>query len=54
MSDKDNSKYEVDFIINKKIYCNDYNLDDSLVVLDIDDLRSIITKELIERMEYKI
>lgn len=39
------NKYEVAFIAGNKIYCNDYYDDDSLVVLEEKDLKTILTRE---------
>lgn len=38
-------KYEVALVEKNKIYCNDYNYDDSLVVLKEKDIKTILTKE---------
>lgn len=38
-------KYEVAFISGNRIYCNDYNYDDSVVVLEEKDIETILTKE---------
>ena len=54
VKDKDNYCLEVSFVRNNEIYCNDYNLDDSVVVLNIKDLKSIVTKEQFARIEYKV
>lgn len=39
------TKYEVAFISENKIYCNDYYLDDSLIVLEEEDIKTILTRE---------
>lgn len=38
-------KYEVAFVKENKIYCNDYNYDDSLVILKEENIKTILTKE---------
>ena len=53
VKDKDN-KYEVAFVKEDKIYCNDYNLDDSLITLREQDIKTILTKEQFEANCYKV
>ena len=53
VKDKDN-KYEVAFVKDDKIYCNDYNLDDSLITLREQDIKTILTKEQFEANCYKV
>lgn len=53
VKDKDN-KYEVAFVKDDKIYCNDYNLDDSLITLREQDIKAILTKEQFEADCYKV
>ena len=48
------NKYEVAFIKDDKIYCNDYNYDDSLVVLEEKDIKTILTKESYMANCYKV
>ena len=48
------NKYEVAFVKDDKIYCNDYNLDDSLVTLREQDIKAILTKEQMEANQYVI
>ena len=48
------NKYEVAFVKNDKIYCNDYNLDDSLITLREQDIKAILTKEQMEANCYKV
>lgn len=48
------NKYEVAFVKDDKIYCNDYNLDDSLVTLREQDIKAILTKEQMEDNCYKV
>lgn len=47
-------KYEVAFVKENKIYCNDYNYDDSLVVLKEKDIKTILTKEQYMANCYKV
>lgn len=47
-------KYEVAFVKENKIYCNDYNYDDSLVVLKEKDIKTILTKESYKANCYKV
>lgn len=47
-------KYEVAFVKENKIYCNDYNYDDSLVVLKEKDIKTILTKENYMANCYKV
>ena len=53
VKDKDN-KYEVDFVKDDKIYCNDYNLDDSLITLREQDIKAILTREQFKANCYKV
>ena len=46
--------YEVAFIAGNRIYCNDYNYDDSLVVLEEKDIKTILTKESYMANCYKV
>ena len=48
------NKYEVAFVKDDKIYCNDYNLDDSLITLREQDIKAILTKEQMEANCYKV
>ncbi len=48
------NKYEVAFIAGNKIYCNDYYDDDSLVVLEEKDLKTILTREQYLNNCYKV
>lgn len=48
------NKYEVAFVKDDKIYCNDYNLDDSLITLREQDIKVILTKEQFEANCYKV
>ena len=48
------NKYEVAFVKDDKIYCNDYNLDDSLITLREQDIKAILTKEQMEDNCYKV
>ena len=48
------NKYEVAFVKYDKIYCNDYNYDDSLVVLEEKDIKTILTKESYIANCYKV
>ena len=48
------NKYEVAFIAENKIYCNDYNYDDSLVELEEKDIKTILTKESYMANCYKV
>lgn len=48
------NKYEVAFVKDDKIYCNDYNLDDSLITLREQDIKTILTKEQYEANCYKV
>ena len=45
---------EVAFIAGNRIYCNDYNYDDSLVVLEENDIKTILTHEQFEANCYKV
>lgn len=47
-------KYEVAFISGNRIYCNDYNYDDSVVVLEEKDIETILTKEIYMAKCYKV
>ena len=53
VEDKYNT-YEVAFIAGNRIYCNDYNYDDSLIVLEEKDIETILTKESYMANCYKI
>lgn len=48
------NKYEVAFVKYDKIYCNDYNLADSLITLREQDIKSILTKESYMSNCYKV
>ena len=48
------NKYEVAFVKDDKIYCNDYNLDDSLITLREQDIKAILTKESYMANCYKV
>ena len=48
------NKSEVAFVKDDKIYCNDYNLDDSLITLREQDIKAILTKESYMANCYKI
>lgn len=48
------NKYEVAFVKDDKIYCNDYNLDDSLITLREQDIKTILTKEQYEANCFKV
>ena len=48
------NKSEVAFVKDDKIYCNDYNLDDSLITLREQDIKAILTKEQMEANQYVI
>lgn len=48
------NKYEVAFVKDDKIYCNDYNLDDSLVTLREQDIKAILTRESYMANCYKV
>lgn len=47
-------KYEVEFISGNRIYCNDYNYDDSVVILEEKDIETILTKEIYMAKCYKV
>lgn len=47
------NKYEVAFVKDDKIYCNDYNLDDSLITLREQDIKEILAREQFEANCYK-
>ena len=53
VEDKYNT-YEVAFIAGNRIYCNDYNYDDSLIVLEEKDIETILTKESYMANCYKV
>lgn len=53
VEDKYNT-YEVAFIAGNRIYCNDYNLDDSLITLREQDIKAILTREQFEANCYKV
>ena len=48
------NKYEVAFVKEDKIYCNDYNLADSLITLREQDIKAILTREQFENKCYKV
>jgi hypothetical protein len=48
------NKYEVAFVKGDKIYCNDYNLDDSLITLREQDIKEILAREQFEANCYKV
>ena len=48
------NKYEVAFVKDDKIYCNDYNLDDSLITLREQDIKAILGREQFEANCYKV
>lgn len=48
------NKYEVAFVKDNKIYCNDYNLDDSLITLREQDIKAILGREQFEAKCYKV
>ena len=48
------NKYEVAFVKDDKIYCNDYNFDDSLITLREQDIKTILTKEQYEANCFKV
>lgn len=48
------NKYEVAFVKDDKIYCNDYNLDDSLITLREQDIKVILAREQFEANCYKV
>ena len=48
------NKYEVAFVKDDKIYCNDYNLDDSLITLREQDMKEILAREQFEANCYKV
>ena len=48
------NKYEVAFVKYDKIYCNDYNLADSLITLREQDIKTILTKESYMANCYKV
>lgn len=48
------NKYEVAFVKDDKIYCNDYNLDDSLITLREQDIKAILTRESYMANCYKV
>lgn len=48
------NKYEVAFVKYDKIYCNDYNLDDSLITLREQDIKAILAREQFEANCYKV
>ncbi len=47
-------KYEVEFISGNRIYCNDYNYDDSVVILEEKDIETILTHEQYMANCYKV
>lgn len=48
------NKYEVAFVKDDKIYCNDYNLDDSLITLREQDIKEILAREQFKANCYKV
>ena len=48
------NKYEVAFVKYDKIYCNYYNLADSLITLREQDIKAILTKESYMANCYKV
>lgn len=48
------NKYEVAFVKDDKIYCNDYNFDDSLITLREQDIKEIVAREQFEANCYKV
>lgn len=48
------NKCEVAFVKGDKIYCNDYNLDDSLITLREQDIKAILTRESYMANCYKV
>lgn len=48
------NKYEVAFVKDDKIYCNDYNLDDSLITLREQDIKAILAKEQFDANCYEV
>ena len=48
------NKYEVAFVNDDKIYCNDYNLADSLITLREQDIKAILTRESYMANCYKV
>lgn len=48
------NKYEVAFVKDDKIYCNDYNLNDSLITLREQDIKAILAREQFETNCYKV
>lgn len=48
------NKYEVAFVKDDKIYCNDYNLDCSLITLREQDIKAILAREQFEANCYKV
>lgn len=48
------NKYEVAFVKDDKIYCNDYNFDDSLITLREQDIKAILAREQFEANCYKL
>lgn len=48
------NKYEVAFVKDDKIYCNDYNLDDSLITLREQDIKAILAREQFEANCYEV
>ena len=48
------NKYEVAFVKYDKIYCNYYNLADSLITLREQDIKAILTREQFEANCYKV
>lgn len=48
------NKYEVAFVKDDKIYCNDYNLDDSLITLREQDIKAILAREQFEANCYTV
>ena len=48
------NKYEVAFVKDDKIYCNDYNFDDSLITLREQHIKEILAREQFEANCYKV
>ena len=38
----------------KRLLCNDYNLDDSVIVYTNKEIKSIVTKEAFKSIEYEV
>ena len=48
------NKYEVAFVKHDKIYCNYYNLNDSLITLREQDIKAILAREQFKANCYKV